>query len=68
MKGLFYILFILFVGAIAFSVYNLEFNAPLFAKVNTYQWITIAASVCGLLLSAVFLRYQTLKENLEGNA
>ena len=64
MKGLFYILILVFVAAVAVSVYNLDFEEPLWSEVNNYQWMTIAASICGLLLSAIFLRYQTLKENL----
>ena len=67
MKALFYILILVFVAAIVISVYNLDFEHPLWTEINNYQWLTIAASVCGLLLSAIFLRYQTLKENLEKN-
>lgn len=64
MKELFYILSILFVGAIVFSVIQLDFEAQLWSSVNNYQWLTIAASLCGILLSFIFLRYQTLKENI----
>lgn len=67
MKTLFYILILVFVAAIVISVYNLDFEHSLWSEINNYEWMTIAASVCGLLLSAIFLRYQTLKENLEKN-
>lgn len=67
MKTLFYILILVFVAGIVISVYNLDFEHSLWSEINNYQWMTIAASVCGLLLSAIFLRYQTLKENLEKN-
>ena len=67
MKGLFYILFVLFIGAIVFSVVKLDFEASLWSSVNNFQWMTIGAAICGILLGSIFLRYQDLKENLEKN-
>ena len=64
MKGVIYFLVLLFITAIVVGVVKLEFDAKLFSKANLYQWLTIGASVCGLLLSFIFLRYEVLNQKL----
>lgn len=65
MKGLMYFMVLLFIAAIVFGVVKLEFESRLFSKDNMYQWITIGAGLCGLLLSFIFIRYEVLKEKLK---
>lgn len=64
MKRLMYFLVLLFIAAIVVGVVKLKFDSHLFAQDNLYQWITICAGACGLLLSFILIRYRTLKEKL----
>lgn len=64
MRNLFYILFIIFFAAILVSLFQLDFQASLWSSANNFQWMTIAASVCGILMSVIFLKFDTLKENI----
>lgn len=65
MRNLFYTLFIIFFAAILVSLFQLDFQAALWSSANNFQWMTIGASVCGILLCVIFLKFQTLKENLK---
>lgn len=64
MKGILYVLVVLFIAAMLLGFVKMDFEAKLFSQENLYQWLTIGASVCGLLLAFIFIRYLALKDNL----
>lgn len=68
MKNFFYILSIVFIAAILYSVMNMNFEVNLFSDENLYQWLVIGAGLCGLILSFIFTRYQTLKNNIDNKS
>ncbi|MXV37179.1 hypothetical protein GO491_00600 [Flavobacteriaceae bacterium Ap0902] len=64
MKNFFYILSLIFIAAIVYSVMNMNFEVGLFSEDNLYQWLVIGAGICGLILSIIFVRYQVYKEKI----